>query len=198
MFKGKHTLRHVVRGTRYSLSNPTIIKMGIGTDGLRSSAKGGVLVTLVVSSTVNAYGWIFDESIGWKEFLLNVSADLVKATIAAAAGYFSAKTIATMTGTIVIANSIGFLIGIAVSYSTSRVTWHETSNFAKKTANLYRNSVEAISNPSKLINSQLQNTRNFFYCASETAGSFVLSSIQKEAERRASGFFGNISPFNIR
>lgn len=43
VFKGNHRLRQGIRGTRYGLSNPTIIKLGIGTDGLKGAAKGAPL-----------------------------------------------------------------------------------------------------------------------------------------------------------
>lgn len=198
VFKGNHTLRHVVRGTRYSLSNSTVIKMGIGTDGLRSSAKGGVLVTLVVSSTVNAYGWIFDESIGWKEFLLNLSADLVKATIAAAAGYFAAKAIASFSGMIVLANTIGFIIGFYVGWKTAPITLEDISTLAQKTSYFYNQSVMALSSPTEFLSSQKLKVHDFINCTAEAAGSAILGSIQRKIDNRVSDILHRASPFSIR
>lgn len=198
VFKGNHTLRHVVRGTRYSLSNPTIIKMGIGTDGLRGAAKGGVLVTLVVSATVNTYGWIFDESMGWKEFLLNVSADLVKAAIAAAAGYFIAKGFAAATGMIVLANGLGFFIGLYVGWKVAPITFADISALAQKTSFFYNQSVTALSHPSAFLSAQKLKVHDFVICTAEATGSAILGSIQQRIDNSVSDFLYKSSPLYIR
>lgn len=198
VFKGNKNLRKTIRGNRYGLLNPTIIKMGIGTDGLKASAKGGALVTLVVSVSVNSYGWIFDESIGWKDFLLNVSADLVKAAIAVVAGYFAAKAIAATFGMVVLANGAGFLVGLFVGWKISPITWSDISELAQKTSYFYNQSVMALSSPAEFLSAQKLKAHHFVNCTAEAAGSAILGSIQRKIDKKVSDFIYKSSPLNIR
>ena len=198
VFKGNKNLRKTIRGNRYGMLNPTIIKMGIGTDGLKASAKGGALVTVVVSVSVNSYGWIFDESIGWKDFLLNVSTDLVKAAIAVVAGYFAAKTIASFSGMIALANAAGFVIGLYVGWKITPITYTDISTLAQKTSYFYSNSVSALSSPITFLSEQKIKINDFVNCTAEAAGSVILGNLQRKINDSASGLLHQSSPFNVR
>lgn len=198
VFKGNHRLRQVIRGTRYSLSNPMIIKMGIGADGLKGAAKGGVYVTLVVSVGVNSYAWIFEVSFGWQDFLSNLSADMVKAAIAIAFGYFTAKKTAAFTGMVVIANTAGFLVGLFTGVAIAGVAWTDVTQFAEKAALTHRRAVESLSNPSAYIAAQKRRINDLAYCSIDAAGSVVVSAVQRKVEDNVSGFLRNLSPLNIR
>lgn len=88
VFKGNHKLRKVIKGTVYSAKNPTIVRMGIGVDGAKNSAKMNVWVTMIISYSLNSYHWIFDPKFGWSEYLKNVSSDAVKVILATLSGYF--------------------------------------------------------------------------------------------------------------
>ena len=198
VFKGNHRLRQVIRGTRYSLSNPTVIKLGIGTEGLKGAAKGGIYVTLVVSVGVNSYAWIFDESFGWQNFLSNLSADLVKAAIAVALGLFVAKKTAIVTGSIVIANGLGFVVGIFLGVGMARLRWSDISDFATQVANAYVTALDSITNPAQLFSAQRQRIGDFTYCAVDAAGTAVIEAMQQEVERRVYRLLRRLSPLNIR
>ncbi|PSF14283.1 hypothetical protein C7H09_00050 [Marinobacter fuscus] len=172
--------------------------MGIGTDGLKGAAKGGVYVTLVVSMSVNSYAWIFDESFGWQDFLLNVSADLVKAAISLAFGYFAAKKVAAFSGMVVVGNMIGFVVGLSVGVAVSKVTWSDVTQFAEETVRAYKEAVEAIMNPPEFLAAQTRKVGDFAYCALDAAGSIVVEALERELESRVSGFLRRLSPLNIR
>ncbi|PSF05016.1 hypothetical protein C7H09_17090 [Marinobacter fuscus] len=172
--------------------------MGIGTDGLKGAAKGGVYVTLVVSMSVNSYAWIFDESFGWQDFLLNVSADLVKAAISIALGYFVAKLFSLYTGAVVFANGAGFIVGLGFGVHIASIGWSDVALFAEETVRSYQKAIDAISNPSGFIDAQKHKLGDFAYCALDAAGSVVITAVQREIEAKVTDILRRLSPLNVR
>ncbi|WP_052750334.1 hypothetical protein [Arsukibacterium sp. MJ3] len=86
-FKGRAGLRQVLTGTRYLAKNTKVMKIGVGGQALRASAKGGFVVSIIFSVTLNSVDWIFKEEFRWTNWIANVSTDVIKAVIAGAAGY---------------------------------------------------------------------------------------------------------------
>jgi hypothetical protein len=87
IFKGRAGLRHILTGTRYLANNSKVMQLGIGGQAMRASARGGVLVSVIFSATLNTIDWIFKEEFRWTNWLATISTDIVKAAIASAAGY---------------------------------------------------------------------------------------------------------------
>lgn len=172
--------------------------MGIGTDGLKGAARGGVFVTLLVSVSVNIYAWIFHESVGWTDFLKNVSLDLVKAAIAAVAGYFVAKSVAALGGMVVLANFSGLVFVLGIGVGITPIKWHDISTFAEKSAHLYRQSLETLSSPSAFISTQRRRVSDFAYCVAEVTGHVAITAVQQEIEARVKRALWRLSPLNIR
>lgn len=197
VFKGNHRLRQVIRGTRYTLTNPTVIRLGIGTDGLKAGAKGGVYVTLLISVSVNSYEWIFNEDFGWERFLYNVSADLVKAAISIVLGYFLAKKVLVYTGLVVAANTSGLIVGLATGILVAPVTWSDVGEFAHEAADQYSLMVDQLTNPSALFSATKQRLADIGYCTVDAAGRVVFEAVENEARRRIDGFLRKLSPTNV-
>ncbi|GAA0550268.1 hypothetical protein GCM10009098_17460 [Rheinheimera aquimaris] len=87
IFKGRAGLRQILTGTRYLANNSKVMQLGIGGQAMRASARGGVLVSVIFSATLNTIDWIFKDEFRWTNWLATISTDIVKAAIASAAGY---------------------------------------------------------------------------------------------------------------
>lgn len=117
IFKGNHRARLIIKGTRYLATNTVMLKMAIGTEGLIKSAKSGFLVSVVFSVTLHSIQWLFEDEYRWTNWLAGVSTDLVKITIASAAGYFAAVGVAALMGATVVA-VVPIIAGVAISLLT--------------------------------------------------------------------------------
>ena len=87
IFKGRAGLRQILTGTRYLANNSKVMQLGIGGQAMRASAKGGVLISVIFSATLNTIDWIFKDEFRWTNWIATISTDIVKAAIASAAGY---------------------------------------------------------------------------------------------------------------
>ncbi|SEA62258.1 hypothetical protein [Alkalimonas amylolytica] len=87
IFKGNHRARQVIKGTRYLASNTGLVKMAVGKEGLKQSAKSGFLVSVIFSLSLHSLQWLFEDEYRWTNWLAGISTDLVKIAIAGAAGY---------------------------------------------------------------------------------------------------------------
>lgn len=114
IFKGNHKLREIIRGTRYTASNPMIMKLGIGLRGATTLVKGSMVVTLIVSPLINSLSWLFDPKFGWQDFLKGMASDLVLAFLAAVAGALVAGILSLSVSTVV----LPIVAGLAVMVGT--------------------------------------------------------------------------------
>lgn len=198
IFKGNHRLRKTIRGTRYRINNPTIVKLGIGTEGLKAAAKGGVYVALVVSAGVNTLAWVFDESFGWREFLANVAEDVVKASLAAIAGYFAAKALAVTTGMIVFSKLIGFGVGLSVGFGLNTIRQQDIQQFAENMADTYQKSAVALSQPKALLQYNIRRAEDVVFCGVSASGSLVIEGLEGAVNARLQQMLRRFSPIGLR
>ncbi|WP_372624848.1 hypothetical protein [Arsukibacterium sp.] len=91
-----------------------MIKMAVGTEGLKSSAKSGFLVSVIFSVSLHSIQWLFEDEYRWTHWLGGISTDLVKIAIASTAGYLAAAGAALFMGSAVVA-VVPIIIGVAVS-----------------------------------------------------------------------------------
>ena len=197
-FKGNHRLRSVIKGTRYGLKSPTIVKMGIGPDGLKQTAKGGVYVTLFISVGLNSIAWIFDEEFGWKDFLTNVSEDVVKAAIAAVAGYLVGAAIGSLTGMAVFASALGIIVGLAVGVALGDIAPNNVRKFAESVSTAFHRSISIASNPGAYVDYQIQRAEDATYCTIRSARDAVVEGASDFIKQRVEDYLRSFSPFNIR
>lgn len=119
IFKGNHKLREIIKGTRYLANNRVLMKLGIGARAATSLIKGSMLVTVIVSPFVHTYSWIFDPKFGWKDFLKNVSSDLVIAFLSAVAGALFYGAVSAATAASVVALGVGVFVAVIVGGALS-------------------------------------------------------------------------------
>jgi hypothetical protein len=91
-----------------------MIKMAVGTEGLKNSAKSGFLVSVIFSVSLHSIQWLFEDEYRWTHWLAGISTDLVKIAIASTAGYLAAAGAAFFMGAAVVA-VVPIIVGVAVS-----------------------------------------------------------------------------------
>lgn len=102
IFKGRPGLRKILTGTRYLVNNTKVMNIGVGGQALRASAKGGFIVSVIFSLTLNSIDWVLKDEFRWTNWVGNVSTDIVKAVISGAAGYAAGMYFAGSAATIAI------------------------------------------------------------------------------------------------
>ena len=102
IFKGRPGLRKTLTGTRYLATNTKVMKIGVGGQALRASAKGGFIVSVIFSVSLNSIDWVLKDEFRWTNWIANVSTDIVKVIISGAAGYAAGMYFAGTAATIAI------------------------------------------------------------------------------------------------
>lgn len=102
IFKGRPGLRKTLTGTRYLATNTKVMKIGVGGQALRASARGGFIVSVIFSVSLNSIDWVLKDEFRWTNWIANVSTDLVKVVISGAAGYAAGMYFAGAATTIAI------------------------------------------------------------------------------------------------
>ncbi|WP_432455190.1 hypothetical protein ACRRS0_06975 [Agarivorans sp. QJM3NY_29] len=109
-FKGNHKLRTVIKGTRYLSTNT---KMLNGLQGLKSSARGGVYVTVLFSVTEHSLELVLKKNYLMSNWVADVSTDVAIAAVAAVCGFLVGAAIAPA-GVVMIPVAVGFVVAFAV------------------------------------------------------------------------------------
>ncbi|SEA71279.1 hypothetical protein SAMN04488051_105217 [Alkalimonas amylolytica] len=115
VFKGRAGLRQVLTGTRYLSTNTKVMSMGVGGQALKSSAKGGIFISVLFSVTINTLSWLFADEFRWTHWLGTISTDIVKAVIASAAGYAIGAIAATLTTIAVVPIALGLVMAVGTA-----------------------------------------------------------------------------------
>jgi len=124
VFKGRAGLRQVLTGTRYLASNTKVMSMGVGGKALKSSAKGGFLISVLFSVTINTLSWLFADEFRWTDWLGTISTDIVKAVIASAAGYAVGAIAATLTTIAIVPLVLGLVMAVGTAWLLFEVDQH--------------------------------------------------------------------------
>ncbi|WKE64624.1 hypothetical protein PVT67_13225 [Gallaecimonas kandeliae] len=198
VFKGYAGLRKILTSTRYLASNSKVVQLGITGQTLRSSVKGGVLITVVFSIAFNTIDWIFKENYHWSNWLGTLATDVTKAAIASTAGYFAgvgAAAVSTVLAgaTVAVAPLIaGIVIGIAVGYLLNQLD----ANF-KITQSL----INALDRAQAQISQKVGDTKRglldgVYYIVSE-AGQVLVRSAQQWTNEQIRGLLRRIEGYPI-
>lgn len=123
-FKGNHKLRSLVKGTRYLSNNANVIALGIGKEGMRASAKAGVLVTVIYSVAFRTLELALTKNYSISDWVTNISADVIKATISTIIGLMVAGMAAAASSAVIVPISAGifvaFIVGKVLDYLDGR------------------------------------------------------------------------------
>ncbi|OTA18922.1 membrane protein [Xenorhabdus beddingii] len=116
---GHAGLRRLVKGTRYGASHPQMLAMGIGQQGLNSNIVKGVRFCIIFSIGYRVIEGIFKDEYTLADFIGNITMDMAKTAIVAAASWAVGSLLTATTflaaGSIIVAAGIVLAIGIAVA-----------------------------------------------------------------------------------
>jgi hypothetical protein len=76
----------MLQGTRLLASNPKMIQMGLGMQGLKSVAKGGFMLGIVVATGMETLDYIFNDEKTMHDLVGGIGVEAVKGGLAAAFG----------------------------------------------------------------------------------------------------------------
>lgn len=111
VFQGRPALRKYLRSGSYHMKSPTLVKLGIGKAAAGAMLRSGLLLTMVISPAIRSLEWLMLDRHGTIEAVLgNISTDLVKGALSAAAGYYA---MATFAGTALTVAVLPLAAGIA-------------------------------------------------------------------------------------
>ncbi|WP_432463905.1 hypothetical protein [Agarivorans sp. QJM3NY_33] len=133
-FKGNHKLRTVIKGTRYLSTNTKILTLGIGLQGLKASARGGVLLTILFSVSHHTLELVLQKDYVMTNWIVDVSSDVLKASIAACAGVLIGAAFIS-TQVVIIPIAIGLAV-VFIVQSTLNATENRLQIKEKITASL--------------------------------------------------------------
>ena len=105
---GRPGLRRALNTPRYLASNPKVIQMGFGLKGLQNTARGGFILSFVISAGIETLDCIFNERT-MVDLVGGIGVEAVKCGIAAFAGYVAGAAVLSITGVAALP-----LIGMAV------------------------------------------------------------------------------------
>ena len=111
-------MRNVLQGTRYLASNPRIVQMGLGMQGLKHVARGGFVLGMVVSSGIEVAEFFFNDEKTMYDLVGGIGVEAVKAGLATLAG-LAVGALAATTGIALlplgVAAGVAFLAGIGLN-----------------------------------------------------------------------------------
>lgn len=126
VFKGNHKTRKLISGTRYALKNPKMISLGIGQQGVKSAARGGAIIGLIVVSALNVTNLILKDKYTLSHFIGDMAVDVAVIAASAAMGYVAgaasfaaaaALGVATFTvGPLLVAAVVTVLVGAGLGW----------------------------------------------------------------------------------
>lgn len=120
IFKGYAGTRKILTGTRYLTNNPTVVRMAVGPEAIKASAKGGFVLTVILSVAIEVYVQIFSEKAQAISTMLGtITADVLKIGLSSIAGWaagVAAGGVAIIGGTaagpFLVAIAVGFAVGL--------------------------------------------------------------------------------------
>ena len=126
ILKGLPGLRRILTGTKYSVANPKVISMGLGTRGALNSIKEGGILTAVLVTAFDVVDYFFSDKETLSELVGQIASDVTKVAITAGV---SAASVALLSGTIVTSFALGPLlvavvVGVGVGFALNAIDEH--------------------------------------------------------------------------
>ncbi|SIQ57781.1 hypothetical protein [Marinobacterium stanieri] len=128
IFKGYPGERKILKGTKYLVNNPDVVRLAIGPKGIVESAKSGFVISFILSSGLEVFDYLIQDGYTLSRLLGTLSSDLIKiglASIAAAAAGLVAGSIAIIGSTaavpLIAAIAVGIITGSALEIIDRRL-----------------------------------------------------------------------------
>lgn len=121
IFKGYPGDRKILKGTKYLINNPEVVRLAVGPKGIIKSAKSGFAISFILACGLEVFEYLIQDSYTLSRLLGTLSSDLVKiglASIAAAATGLVAGSIAIIGSTaavpLIAAIAVGVITGMVL------------------------------------------------------------------------------------
>ena len=128
VLSGYAGLRRYLNALVYGLSNPKVVRMGVGLSAANAALKSGALLTLILSPATRTAEWLFvDQKQTLESGLAHIATDIVKGFVAAGAAYFiggALPAVVSMAGfavTAVIPVGLGIIVAIAAGFALNAI-----------------------------------------------------------------------------
>jgi hypothetical protein len=120
IFKGYPGQRSLLRGTKYLVSNPKVVRLAIGPKGIVKSVKGGFVLTVVLSVGIEVFDYFMRDTASLSHMLGTITGDLIKigigSILAVVAGLVAGS--AAVIGTVAV---VPFVVAIGVGVATGYI-----------------------------------------------------------------------------
>lgn len=125
ILKGHPGLRKILTGTKYGVSNPKVVTMGLGKAGAVHAAKSGGILSIVLISAYRIADYVLTDESTLTQLIGSLATDVVKVGISTAASIGAASLVAAMGVTIAVGPIVAvILIGVGTSMALSAMDSH--------------------------------------------------------------------------
>jgi hypothetical protein len=112
ILKGSPGLRNTLTGTRFLASNPKIVQLGLGAQGLKNVAKGGFILGLVVTTGFEVGDYILNDEKTMMDLVGSIGYEAVKSGVVVGLAYGAGLVIGVFTGVAVAPLGVMFVAAL--------------------------------------------------------------------------------------
>lgn len=125
ILKGAPGLRKVLTGTKYGVTNPKVIAMGLGKTGAIHAAKSGGLLTVVLLTAFRVADYFLQDEATLSRLIGSIGTDVAKVGIATGASILAVKGVAAAGFTIAIGPIFAVIaVGVIASVALNALDSH--------------------------------------------------------------------------
>lgn len=119
ILKGNPGLRHILTGTKYGITNPKVITMGLGKAGAIHAAKSGGIISVVLLSVYRIANYFLTDNATLNQLIGTLATDVVKVGLATGASIVAASALVGLgitlaIGPIIAVVTVGLLVSMAL------------------------------------------------------------------------------------
>ncbi len=186
ILKGRPGLRNILTGTKYGITHPKVVKMGLGKVGAVKAARSGGILTIVLLTTYRVLDYFLTDKATLSQLIGALSTDVIKVGIATGAS-IAAATIVAGTATMLAIGplAIAIFVGVGVSFLLESVDTQfgitdkvvqGLDEISEKTAQLVHQTRQNIHNT---FETAKQNTHEALKQTANSVFDYVLKSTEK-------------------
>lgn len=122
ILKGRPGLRKVLTGTKYGITNPKVVTMGLGKIGAVNAAKSGGIISIVLITAFRVIDFFMSDTMTLNRLFGTLATDVVKIGIATAASIAAASAVVGFGVTIAIGPILAVVVvGVAFNYGLNEL-----------------------------------------------------------------------------
>jgi len=122
ILKGRSGLRKILTGTKYGLSNPKVVTMGLGKAGAVNAAKSGGIISIVLITAYRVIDFFLTDSSTLNQLVGTLATDIVKIGIATGASIAAASAVVGFGVTLAIGPILAVVVvGLTLNYGLNEL-----------------------------------------------------------------------------